>query len=218
MSFGEIAMARPPKYATKDDKPISVSLRIPRDLHEQAQHHATMRRTTLTELLLEGLRLRLETPTDPRDILVSRDITVMQELEQLIDARVYAVLAAQQVPAPEPAPTHRADEISHYGNAVLQEQCADAQPTPLRDERMQGESHHQPRARGAVRDAVLAALTQRELATAADLAKALGDASKAGIKTVWQALQRLAERGEVIRAGRQYRLAGDGKRQAAKLE
>ena len=64
-------MARPPKYATEHDKPVNISLRIPRDLYDQAQHRAQMRQTTLTELVLEGLRWRVETPTDPRDIVAS---------------------------------------------------------------------------------------------------------------------------------------------------
>ena len=33
-------MARPPKYASEDDKPVSVTLRLPRDLYDQAQQHA----------------------------------------------------------------------------------------------------------------------------------------------------------------------------------
>src|SRR4029453_2025158 len=49
---------------------------------------AQRRQTALTELGLEGVRLRLETPPDPRDILVLQDNTVMQELELMIDARI----------------------------------------------------------------------------------------------------------------------------------
>jgi hypothetical protein len=106
-------MARPPKYATDEEKPVSVTFRIPRTLYDQAQQHARQRRTTLTELVCEGLQMRLETPTDPRDILATQDITVMQELEQMIDARVYAILAAQ-------APSKEAEDKSkakHNGNA-----------------------------------------------------------------------------------------------------
>ena len=75
-------MARPPKYTTEDAKPVGISLRLPRELYDQARRHAARRGTTLTELVVEGLQLRLETPTDPRDILVIRDDTVMQELKQ----------------------------------------------------------------------------------------------------------------------------------------
>src|SRR5437879_12570760 len=81
-------MARPPTYHTDAEKPITVSVRIPRALYAQAQQYVSMRRTTLTELLLDGLRLRLETPADPRDILVAQDNTVMQELQEMIRAAV----------------------------------------------------------------------------------------------------------------------------------
>ena len=78
-----------PKYATDHDKPISVTMRFPRALYDQAQHHAQRRQTTLTELVLEGVQLRLDTPTDPRDILVSQDNTVMQELRQMESAKTW---------------------------------------------------------------------------------------------------------------------------------
>jgi hypothetical protein len=97
-------MARPPKYQSEAEKPVNVSLRLPRDLYDQAQRHARMRRTTLTALIVEGLHMRLEAPTDPRDIIASQDITAMQELEQLIDARIHAILAAQYLPFAEPVP------------------------------------------------------------------------------------------------------------------
>jgi hypothetical protein len=117
-------MARPPKYATEDEKPVSVTLRIPRDLYDEAQHYVTRRRTTLTELMVEGLRMRLETPTDPRDILVMHDDTVMQELRQMIADEVHAALAAQRAHPPEsPTPTPPASNghAEHYGNAVSTE-------------------------------------------------------------------------------------------------
>ena len=82
-------MARPPTYHTDAEKPVTVSVRIPRALYAQAQQYVSMRRTTLTEVLLDGLRLRLETPADPRDVLVSQDNTVMQELQEMIRAAVH---------------------------------------------------------------------------------------------------------------------------------
>jgi hypothetical protein len=98
-------MARPPKYATAEEKPVSVTFRIPRALYDQGQQHARQRRTTLTELVCEGLQMRLETPTDPRDILATQDITVMQELRQMIADEVQAALATQRSHAGKPAPT-----------------------------------------------------------------------------------------------------------------
>jgi hypothetical protein len=58
-----------------------VSLRIPKALYEQAQQYAMQRRLTLTELLLDGLKLRLETPADPRELFLSDNRnTVIQKL------------------------------------------------------------------------------------------------------------------------------------------
>ena len=81
-------MARPPTYQSDDERPVTVSVRIPQELYAQAKAYAVQRRTTITELLLDGLRLRLETPTDPRDIVVAQDTTVIQELQEMIRAAV----------------------------------------------------------------------------------------------------------------------------------
>jgi hypothetical protein len=114
-------MARPPKYSD-DTKPASVSLRIPRDVYDQVQHLARMRNTTLTELIVEGLRLRLETPVDPRDILVSQDNTVMQELQEMIDARIAVALAAHLPHHPEPVQVQPVPAMAHDDNiTVMQE-------------------------------------------------------------------------------------------------
>jgi hypothetical protein len=59
---------------------------------------------------------------------------------------------------------------------------------------------------GEIPAKVLTILAQRQRATAAELASALGDSTKAGTKTVWQALQRLLKRGAVIREGQHYQL------------
>jgi hypothetical protein len=124
-------MARPPKYVSEAEKPVNVSLRLPRDLYDQAQHHARIRRTTLTELIVEGLRMRLETPSDPRDIIASQDITAMQELERMIDARIHTILAAQRLPLAEPVPEIPAQPtptLSHgKNNTVMQRDISEGQ-------------------------------------------------------------------------------------------
>jgi hypothetical protein len=114
-------MARPPKYTSDEAKPVGLSLRLPRDLYDQAQHHAKMRETTLTQVVIEGLQLRLDTPTDPRDIFVSHDNTAMQELRQMIADEVQAALAAQRVQTPERTPARQGEDTSttqHYSNAA----------------------------------------------------------------------------------------------------
>ena len=126
---------RPPVYQSKDEKPATVSLRIPRDLYKQAQKYVQQRSPmTLTELLLDGLRLRLETPADPRDIILSDDNTVMQELQEMIQTAVQAEIgklntfmesasgALKLTPVPE-APVEPVPELSHNGNAVIQQEA-----------------------------------------------------------------------------------------------
>jgi hypothetical protein len=73
---------RSPIYHSQDQRPVSVSLRIPRALYEQVQERVHMRRMTLTETLLEGLQLWLEQPADPRELLLYESNTVMQELRE----------------------------------------------------------------------------------------------------------------------------------------
>ena len=120
-------MARPPKYASEEDKPVSVTLRLPRNLYDQAQQHAKRRQTTLTELVREGLQLRLETPTDPRDILATQDSTVMQELRQMIAEEVQAALAAQLSETTATRQREDKSKAEHYSNAP-QEQTYEPEP------------------------------------------------------------------------------------------
>ena len=72
-------MARPPTYQSAEEKPVTVSARVPVELYAQAKAYAGQRRMSLTDVLLDGLRLRLETPAGPRDIIVAQDNTVIQE-------------------------------------------------------------------------------------------------------------------------------------------
>jgi hypothetical protein len=132
-------MARPPKYASEEDKPVSVTLRLPRDLYDQAQQHAKRRQTTFTELVREGLQLRLETPTDPRDILATQDITVMQELRQMIAEEVQAALAAQTSETTATRQREDTSKTQQYSNAPQEQTYAPepghslvAEPAPPR--------------------------------------------------------------------------------------
>jgi hypothetical protein len=62
-------VGRQPKYLSKDEQPVTVSLRIPRELTEQAKRYASMHRVEkgMTELLLDGLRWRIS-DGDPRGL------------------------------------------------------------------------------------------------------------------------------------------------------
>src|SRR6266849_4566825 len=124
---------RPPVYQSKDEKPATVSLRIPRDLYEQAQRYVRIHNPmTLTDLLLDGLRLRLETPADPRDIILSDDNTVIQELQEMIQAAVQREIGKlssfmqphvnlQGVMPPPEAAAEPVPALLHDDNTVLQE-------------------------------------------------------------------------------------------------
>jgi hypothetical protein len=60
-------VGRPPVYSSEDDRPVTVSLRIPHDLAEQTKRYASLRRQSVTELLLDGLRWRIG-EGDPRSV------------------------------------------------------------------------------------------------------------------------------------------------------
>jgi hypothetical protein len=125
---------RPFVYQSDAEKPVTVSLRLPRDLYEQAQRHVRIRYPmTLTELLVDGLRLRLETPTDPRDIILSDDNTVIQELQEMIQAAVQAEVGklsnfmgtSRRILAPE-APAQPMPVLAHDDNTVIQKRVTPA--------------------------------------------------------------------------------------------
>jgi hypothetical protein len=124
---------RPLVYQSEDEKPVTVSLRLPRDLYDQVERYVKMRPgMTLTEFFLDGARLRLDTPADPRDLILSDDNTVIRELEEMVEAAVQRALAKERttppaldtsppVPAPELSPP--GIKLSYNGNAVLQEEA-----------------------------------------------------------------------------------------------
>jgi hypothetical protein len=117
-------LGRPFTYQSEDGRPVTVSLRIPRDLHDRMSRYAARHRQSVTELLLDGLRWRLE-QDDPRQQPIS-DLsyyynTVLQELAKpvhLVDALIPfdEDIAAFPATAAEPSP-----DTSHYDNTVIQE-------------------------------------------------------------------------------------------------
>ena len=122
---------RPFVYQSDTEKPVTVSVRLPRDVYDQVERYVKMRPgMTLTEFFLDGARLRLDTPADPRDIILSDDNTVIRELQEMVDAAVQKALArektappaldaAPRAPAPE-APGPPAYDITHNDNTVIQ--------------------------------------------------------------------------------------------------
>jgi hypothetical protein len=125
---------RPFVYQSEDEKPVTISLRLPRDLYDQVDRYVKMRPgMTLTEFFLDGARLRLDIPADPRDIILSDDNTVIQELEAMVEAAVQRALAKERTTLPALAtstpalvpetPTQPVADLSYNGNAVLQKKA-----------------------------------------------------------------------------------------------
>lgn len=136
---------RPFVYESEDERPVTVSLRVPHDLYGQVQRYVHLRpQMTMTEFLLDAARLKLETPTDPRDIILSDDNTVIQELQAMVDAAVEAALARrndQGVPtvgSQHDAPVlvynpKTVPEPSYDDNTVIQDrEEPESKPTSMR--------------------------------------------------------------------------------------
>src|SRR6266568_6487411 len=86
---GMAKRGRPFAYQSDEEKPVTVSLRIPREVYAQVERYVKMHPgMTLTEFMLDGIRLRLDTPADPRDIILSYYNTVIQELQEMIQTAV----------------------------------------------------------------------------------------------------------------------------------
>jgi hypothetical protein len=107
-------MVRPVKYATAAERPVSVSVRMPHALYDQADAFARMRHLTMSELLIDALQLRLDTPADPRDIVQSQDKDVMAEVQAMVDAAVQAALAQRS-----PMPVHVGHHQRHQHSLHL---------------------------------------------------------------------------------------------------
>jgi hypothetical protein len=58
---------RPFTYQSDDDKPVTISLRIPKELHTRLERYRKQHRQSLSELVKDGIEMRLETEADPRN-------------------------------------------------------------------------------------------------------------------------------------------------------
>ena len=54
------------KYVTDTEKPVMVSVRLPRELYERLERYATQYRQSISELVKDGIEMRLDEPADPR--------------------------------------------------------------------------------------------------------------------------------------------------------
>jgi hypothetical protein len=135
-------LGRPYTYQSEEEKPVTVSLRLPRDLYRQVERYVKRHPgMTLTEFFLDGARLRLDTPADPRDIILSDDNTVIQEVQEMIRAAVQAEIGTLSdflgprfstpgdLPAPE-APAPPVPDISYNDNTIIQKKAPRSSTPP----------------------------------------------------------------------------------------
>jgi len=126
---------RPFVYQSEEEKPVTVSLRLPRALYDRVERYVKMHPgMTLTEFFLDGAQLRLDIPADPRDLLLSDDNTVRQEVQEMIRAAVQAEIGKLSdfmgshgtilggISTPE-APAPAMVDLSYNGNTVLRKEA-----------------------------------------------------------------------------------------------
>lgn len=57
---------RPFTYQEGDEKPVTISMRLPKALHTRLERYAKQHRQSVSELVRDGIEMRLETDADPR--------------------------------------------------------------------------------------------------------------------------------------------------------
>ena len=107
------------KYQSEADKPVMLSLRVPRELNERLERYASLHRQKVSALVRDAIEMRLEVEADPRSPLpkspadaplmqidgasLLRDVRrmVQQEFEAFCESRtalLKSIDQAQRVP------------------------------------------------------------------------------------------------------------------------
>ena len=73
------------KYQSKEEKPAMLSLRIPQALYDRLERYAAQHRQSVSELVRDGIEMRLEVEADPRS---NRAESTAEETEIQIDGAV----------------------------------------------------------------------------------------------------------------------------------
>jgi hypothetical protein len=128
---------RPFEYETDEERPVTVSIRIPRDLYDRMEHYRKLHQQSITEIVLDGLKMRLDTPADPRDVILSDDNTVIREVQDMIQAAVQAEIgklgdflnSSPFRPTSQPGETVK--ELPHNDNTVIQDNQAPTRGRPI---------------------------------------------------------------------------------------
>src|SRR5215831_4121049 len=90
------------RYPEGEQRPVSLTVRVPAALYDRLTQYASLHRYSLTEVVLEGIESRLETPADPREHGASDEshTDVLQQLEARLEAIVDVKIAAALAPQP----------------------------------------------------------------------------------------------------------------------
>jgi len=132
-------LGRPPLYHD-DERPVTVSLRIPHDLAAQMKRYASLHRQSVTELLLDGLKWRIgednnqyyENTAIGSDTQVDTEATaVLAEIRTALASQATQlhalVQALEQRPAVSPPDTY-------YGNTTQGHPRQQSTPEPVQEE------------------------------------------------------------------------------------
>ena len=117
---------RPFTYQRAEERPVTISLRLARDLYDRLERYAQRHRHSVSELVRDGIEMRLAVQADPRWQTAQAqgsyyDNTVLQELAtpaHLLDDRI--PFDDEHLPMSAPATPVVAD-MSHNNNTVIQE-------------------------------------------------------------------------------------------------
>jgi hypothetical protein len=116
-------VGRQPKYQSEEEKPVTVSLRIPREWHDRLRRYASIHRQSISELLLDGLKTRLGQSADPRELSVSEEVyydNTDVPVSALEEIRTALARQEKQLQALAQALEHRSVGLApsmYYGNA-----------------------------------------------------------------------------------------------------
>ena len=101
------------KYHSAADKPVMLSLRVPRELNDRLERYASLHRQKVSALVRDGIEMRLDEPADPRSrrpgssadaplaLVDSADpaqlrLTLVQEMEAFLERCRPLIQAARQ--------------------------------------------------------------------------------------------------------------------------
>ena len=131
---------RPFTYQSDEERPVTISLRLAHDLYDRLERYAQRHRQSVSELVRDGIEMRLAVQADPRWQTAQGqeeyyDNTVLQELAtpaHLLDDRI--PFDDDHGPVSAPATVAVAD-MPYDNNTVIQEMQSTQRPTLAHEQR-----------------------------------------------------------------------------------